>query len=131
MELTDQESGIIIYNDISVGVFNWGNIHDYSIPVTFCGRPISWPLSDDFAFDKVKNTVRKIDDIRTEIPGSIWLNDESGIAETNLDIVFDENCDLLRLFLGDEEYDPSREHTAGWIYDLPDGCKIIAPIGWA
>ena len=73
-------------------------------------------------FENVTETAVK--DIRTVIPGQIWLED--GEAETDLDIVYDEDGDLPRLFL--EDLDPV--DYEGAVFSLRDGRKIIAPSMW-
>lgn len=122
-ELTNHEAGIIVYSGNTVGVFNWGNCDDSQIPVLSpLGLPMPWPEADDVFEDVTEAAVK---DVRTVIPGRIWLED--GEAETDLDIVYDEYGDLPRLFLEllDEfEYE-------GYVYTLKDGRKIIAPDMWA
>ena len=87
---------------------------------------IAWPQGDG-VFDGA--TERWTDDVRKELPGSIWLTgkqkkDGSMVADTDMDIVYDELGDLLELFLG------SNAPTAGTVYTLKDGRRIIAPDGW-
>ena len=69
-------------------------------------------------------TESHLDDFRSEIPGSIWKEDE--MVDTDLDIVYDENNDLVRLFF--ENLDPMEYN--GTVYTLHDGRKIIAPDMW-
>ena len=122
MELTNHEAGIIVYGGNTVGVFNWGTCDDNQIPVLSpLGLPMPWPEVDD-VFDGV--TEAAVKDIRTVIPGRIWL--EEGEAETDLDIVYDEDGDLPRLFL--EDLDPV--DCEGTVFSLRDGRKIIAPSMW-
>lgn len=123
MELTNHEAGIIVYSGNTVGVFNWGNCDDNQIPVLSpLGLPMPWPEADDVFEDVTEAAVK---DIRTVIPGRIWLED--GEAGTDLDIIYDEDGDLPRLFLeqlDDFEYE-------GYVYTLKDGRKIIVPDMWA
>lgn len=121
-ELTNHEAGIIVYGGNTVGVFNWGNCDDNQIPVLSpLGLPMPWPEADD-VFDDV--TEAAVKDIRTAIPGRIWL--ENGEAETDLDIVYDPNNDLPRLFL--EQLDKMDYEC--YVYTLKDGREIIAPDMW-
>ena len=122
MELTGHESGIIVYGDHTVGVFNWGTYDDNQLPVLSpIGTPMAWPEGDDVF---VGVTESHLDDFRSEIPGSIWKEDE--LVDTDLDIVYDENNDLVRLFF--ENLDPMEYN--GTVYTLHDGRKIIAPDMW-
>ena len=126
-ELTNHESGIIIYGDTTVGVFNWMDCDDNQLPILspIC-TPVRWPDNSD-VFDGV--TSKHLDDIRDEIPGTIWIEEDNCdevVADTDLDIVYDGNNDLLRLFL--EQLEPC-DYT-GTVYTLKDGRKIIAPAEW-
>lgn len=129
MELTNHEAGIIVYGDNSVGVFTWGNYDENRIPILAPGGiPMAWPEADDVF---VGVTAEHFDDFRSEIPGTIWLENgetysDEKVAVTDLDIVYDENNDLVRLFL--EDLEPV-EYT-GTVYTLLDGRKIIAPDMW-
>lgn len=127
MELTGHEAGIIIYGDNSVGVFNWGNYDENRIPILAPGGiPMAWPEADDVF---VGATEKRVNDIRDEIPGTIWVEEDYGdevVANTDLDIVYDELNDLARLFL--EDLDPMEYN--GMVYTLKDGRKIIAPDVW-
>ncbi len=131
-ELTNQESGIIVYNteSNSVAVLNWHSIGDNCMPILdlFGITMISsfWDEADDvFAGAKMQT----VDDIRDMLPGSIWstgeIDEEDGmlILDTDLDIVYDANMDLINLFM-------SEEPTSGTAYTLKDGRVIIAPDGW-
>ncbi len=121
-ELTGHEAGIIVYGDNTVGVFNWGTYDDNQIPILSpIGFPMAWPEPSD-VFGGFNETYS--DDFRSEIPGSIWIED--GEVATDLDIVYDENNDLLRLFLENLDADEYNGH----IFTLKDGRKIIAPLTW-
>lgn len=127
MELTGPEAGIIVYGDNSVGVFNWGNYDENRLPILAPGGiPMAWPDADDVFVGVAK---AHLDDFRSEIPGTIWIDEVNGdeaVAGTDLDIVYDENNDLVRLFL--EELDPVE--YSGTVYTIEDGRKIIAPDMW-
>lgn len=125
-ELTGHESGIVIYEDGSVAVYNWISCSENELPIVFpIPMPINWPEAED-VFDDV--TAKHVDDIRDEIPGTIWIEEDVGDEDlvTDLDIVYDENNDLVRLFL--EQLEPC--DYMGTVYTLKDGRKIIAPDEW-
>lgn len=126
MDLTGHEAGIVIYEDNCVGVCNWGRYDEDRFPVLSpLGLPMPWP-EENCVFDGAKEEFCK--DIRAELPGSIWIEhgEDGDVANTDLDIVFDEFGDLARLFLDkldDVEYE-------GYVYTLRDGRKVIAPVMW-
>ena len=129
-DLTRHESGIVVYGGNTVAVYNWSRCDDDQMPVLYPpDLALSQPVTP-LAFETA--TVEHIDDIRTLIPGTVWMTDEvdedgNEIADTDLDIVYDLNYDLLRLFC-DTSLTP--EDYAGSAYTLPDGCRIIAPDNW-
>lgn len=129
MDLTGQESGILIYGENGVIVTNWCNYDKNRMPLLSpFGVLMPWP-EEEGVFHGAQR--RFAQDIRTEIPGSVWLTDETKddgtrIADTDLDIVSDENNDIIRLFLDDLTADDYE----GYIYTLRDGRKIIAPSTW-
>lgn len=126
MELTGHESGIIVYEDNSVGVYNWGSCGDNQLPLLSpLGWPMPWKEGDD-VFDGAEKAYCK--DIRDELPGSIWneCSEDGHEAATDMDVVYDENFDLVRLFLS--ELDESEYE--GHVFTLRDGRKVIAPAAW-
>lgn len=129
MDLTGQESGIIVYEGNAVAVVNWQSMGENQFPMfgPLAGMMLGWPESED-VFDGVET--EHVQDIRDVIPGKVWLTGETDgdgnrVADTDLDIVHDANADLARLFLVDTE------PTAGTVYTLADGRCVIAPDGWA
>ena len=126
IELTGHESGIIIYGDDAVGVFNWGRCGDNQLPLLSpFGLPMPWPDAGD-VFDDVEEA--HVKDIRDELPGSIWMEhgEDGDEAVTDMDVVYDEDDDLARLFLDELDAD----EYAGTVYTLTDGRKVIAPDMW-
>lgn len=125
-ELTGHESGIVIYGDNSVGVCNWCDCGDNQFPLLSPLRlPMPWPEDYD-VFDGAENSYCK--DIRDELPGSIWIEhgEDGDVVATDMDVVYDWNCDLARLFLSkldESEYE-------GYIFTLRDGRKVIVPTAW-
>lgn len=127
-ELTNQESGIIIYDtqSRSLAVVNWsGCDEDESIPIFY--PPFGWYLP--FPFDGF-NVARQYttNDIMDDLPGTIWSTGETDsdgtlLLDTDLDIVHDYNDDLIKLYLDDNK-------TAGTVYELENGIIVIAPQGW-
>jgi hypothetical protein len=126
-ELTNHEPGIIIYGNTTVGVFNWMDCDDNQLPFLLrIGTPVRWPEADD-VFDDV--TAKHVDDIRDEIPGTIRIKEDYGdkvVANTDLDIVYDGNQVMPRLFL--EHLEPC--DYMGTVYALKDVRKIITPDEW-
>ena len=129
-ELTNHESGIILYGGSTVGVFNWCNIDDNHLPIAGpIGMAVNWP-EEDGVFDGA--TWERLADIRTAIPGTVWVTEDTDshgnrICDTDLEIVSDNNNDLIRLFC-----DPSltAEDYDGIVYTLRDGRKIIVLDTW-
>lgn len=130
MELTGKESGIVVYGDRSVGVFNWANLGDDRLPAVLTSLNVLFDRREDPSiFADVKT--HRFEDVRAELPGTIYrtgetANDGLEIADTDMDIAYDRNGDLLRLFLTkleDCEY-------AGSAYTLQDGTKILTLDMW-
>jgi len=122
LQLTEHEAGIIVYGENTVGVWNWGLCDDDQIPALSPIREqMAWP-EEAGVFDDVKSY--RFSDVRNEIPGAIWIED--GEAKTDLDIVYDANGDLPRLFL--EKLTPA--DYEGTAYVLKDGRKILALDMW-
>lgn len=130
MELTGKESGIVVYGDLSVGVFNWGRLEDDCLPVVLpmLNMPFGFPNGPGIFADA---KTHRFDDVRAELPGTIYLtgeiaDDGKEIADTDMDIVCDQEGDLLRLFL--EELDACEYE--GSAYTLQDGTKILTLDMW-
>ena len=123
-KLTYQESGIICYENKAVAVVNWSRYGEEEIPMYL--DPIGmmgWSFENIFeGFKKYE-----VDDIRKELPGSIWKSEEDDdeiCFDTDMNIVYDANQDLPQLFLSDKA-------TTGTVYVLNNGFKVIAPDMWS
>lgn len=131
-ELTNHEAGIIVYggdNENSVAVYNWASCADNRIPITGpFGIVLSWPEEDD-VFDGIET--ERFTDVRTLLPGSIWMTDETDnecrICDTDMDIVSDHFGDLIRLVCDDTLDESEYEGTA---YKLRDGRVILVLDCW-
>lgn len=130
MQLTAHEAGIIVYADSTIVVANWGQYDDDMLPILGpFGLLIPWKHEAGY-LDSAK--CECVADLRTVLPGSIWLTDEVDddgvtIANTDMDIVSDEFDDIPRLFLA-ADLDPCELEAS--VYTLGDGTKVIAPDTW-
>lgn len=126
MDLTGHESGIVIYQDKTVGVYNWCSYDDDQFPIISpFGTPIPWN-EDSGVFDGA--TVECVSDVRSLLPGTVWLED--GEAKTDMGIVYDGFGDLAGLFLNSEYY-TSPEDYVGEAYTLRDGRVILTVDLWS
>lgn len=100
-DMTNKESGIIIYTDNSAIITNW--ISYNGIPRVFVNTFIA--LGEDLELEEVN-----------ELTGEELKN----IVE-DLEVFYDANNDLPELLKG---------NTGGKIYTLKSGEKIITPDGW-
>lgn len=92
---TAHEAGIVIHGEEAVIVTNWSSYEDNRVPMLLAPLGlIEWPVDDEDA--KIVK-VRDVEDIRDELPGKVWIN-EDGDADTDMDIVYDANGDLSALF---------------------------------
>lgn len=128
-ELTGHESGIILYGGSSIAVCNWSGCDDDQIPMLspFGGAMLNWPAGDG-AFEDAEE--EETSDIRAFLPGSMWLEtneDGDDLYGTDMDILYDENGDIPRLF---DDPTITDEDLCGVVYTLKDGRKIIAPDNW-
>lgn len=124
-ELTWHESGIVIFGDNSVGVYNWGDCGDNQF-LSPLGLPMPCPEDYDI-FDGVEKA--HCNDIRDALPGSIWWiehGEDGDKAATDMDVVYDENYDLVHLFLSDLD----ESEYEGDVFTLRDGRKVIVPTAW-
>ena len=124
-ELTGHESGIICYGEDTVAVFNWSSCGEDQFPALdpFGFGAFPWDEEEGWA-DGV--TKERTNDFRDILPGSIWLTeatDETGtkIADTDLNILYDQNSDLLQAFLA------PKISLAADVFRLSDGRLIITP----
>lgn len=133
MELTGQESGIIINPSGSVTITNWRDAEEDSFPFL---SPFGVVSVNTGRFDGEIES-EHVDDIRTVIPGSVWIDeiqeDADGskfyVLDTDLDIVCDDNDDLVLLFAPEVKGEAARIYT-GDVYRFDDGTIVIAPRGW-
>lgn len=138
-DLTQQESGIVVYEDKAIIVCNWAN----SCPTGGLPRLAPWG-QDLIAWPTKINAIKEyqVDDIRDALPGSlIDAGEEDGqnlIEAHGMDIVYDYNSDIPSLWgydigLGSDinrDEAGNLRPTQGTIYELEDGTLIIAPDGW-
>lgn len=95
MRDTGHEAGIIVFEDNSVTVCNWQECDDNQLPLLLpiSQSPIPWTFNGDHKLIKLKDC----DDIRNELPGTVWLDDEN-IVKTDIKINYDASNDLTALF---------------------------------
>lgn len=138
---TSHESGIIIYTkedgqpEVIVATGYGSACAENALPILAPagGLTIWWPEPEDaeLVFD------REVEDIRKEIPGSVWAIDgEDAKIDTNLNIVLDKFNDIPAIFgfkAGDADPDLYKEYGySGAVYHLTsrDDVKIIVPDFW-
>lgn len=108
-ELTGQESGIIVYPDDTVAVCNWAGLADATTPafgpmammvVGFSCPELVCEAED--AEDALRDALYagEVDDMRTLLPGSYYLNedDDEPRIVTDMDVIYDANFDLPALW---------------------------------
>ena len=133
-EDTAHEAGIIIHGEEAVIVTNWGSYGDNRVPMLLAPLGLmEWPIEDEDA--KIVK-LRDVEDIRDELPGKVWI-DEDGDAETDMDIVSDENGDLSALFgirTGDTDpdfYKGIPHPFSGSVYEIAGtDIKVITIKNW-
>lgn len=133
-EDTAHEAGIIIHGEEAVIVTNWGSYRDNRVPMLLAPLGLmEWPVEDEDA--KIVK-LRDVEDIRDELPGKVWIN-EDGDAETDMDIVSDENGDLSALFgirTGDTDPDFYKDFPhpfSGSIYEIAGtDIRVITIKNW-
>ena len=131
---TNHEAGIIIHGEEAVIVTNWGSYGDNRVPMLLAPLGLmEWPIEDEDA--KIVK-LRDVEDIRDELPGKVWIN-EDGDAETDMDIVSDENGDLSALFgirTGDSDpdfYEDFPHPFSGSVYEIAGtDIKVITIKNW-
>ena len=138
---TGHESGIIIYTkedgqpEVIVAAGYGSACAENALPALAPagGLTIWWPEPKDaeLVFD------REVEDIRKEIPGSVWaIEGEDDKIDTDLDIVLDEFNDIPAIFgfkAGDADPDLYNEYGySGAVYHLTsrDDVKIVVPDFW-
>ena len=133
-EDTAHEAGIIIHGEEAVIVTNWGSYVDNRVPMLLAPLGLmEWPIEDEDA--KIVK-LRDVEDIRDELPGKVWI-DEDGNADTDMDIVSDENGDLSALFgirTGDSDpdfYKGIPHPFSGSVYEIAGtDIKVITIKNW-
>ena len=131
-DLTGNENGIIVLNNGSIIVCEWLDSECGKLPIFVPAQTLlHWPSEDPYWFNYAK--ARVVEDIRNEVPGTIWWlgdrDDPEADFEMDIDIAYcegtrQENA-LADIFLDDTYGD-----RGGTVYDLPGGTKIIAPNQW-
>lgn len=135
-EDTAHEAGIIIHGEEAVIVTNWGSYGDNRVPMLLAPLGLmEWPVDDEDENMKIVK-LRDVEDIRGELPGKVWIN-EDGDAETDMDIVSDENGDLSALFgIRTGDTDPGFYKTipgpfCGSVYEITGtDIKVITIRAW-
>lgn len=133
-EDTAHEAGIIIHGEEAVIVTNWSSYGNNRVPMLLAPLGLmEWPIEDEDA--KIVK-LRDVEDIRDELPGKVWI-DEDGNADTDMDIVSDENGDLSALFgirTGDTDPDFYKDFPhpfSGSVYEIArTGIKVITIKNW-
>lgn len=111
----------------------WGACDDNQIPILSpFGEMMPWNEAPG-VFDDT--TWERVEDWREVLPGSVWLTDEVDkdgvrIADTDLDIVYDDFNDILAAFMGVTPDGQPQDDFEAIVYTLKDGRKIIAPDMW-
>lgn len=131
-ELTGQESGIVVYDDGDIIVCNWSSYGVGALPVIVNDMiPIAldkYPEGFEVA------SVDSLNDIREALPGKIWVTeiDDNGRIhlDSDLSVVWDPKCDILRLYLDGSDERNETNCTSGKVYTINDDTKIIVPDGW-
>ena len=133
-EETAHKAGMIIHGEEAMIVTNWGSYGDNRVPMLLAPLGLmEWPIEDEDA--KIVK-LRDVEDIRDELPGKVWIN-EDGDAETDMDIVSDENGDLSALFgirTGDTDPDFYKDFPhpfSGSVYEIAGtDIKVITIKNW-
>lgn len=94
---TKHDIGVFIRDDGSVMVALWmPDCEDNTAPVSMnrmCNMPMDYEFDDTVTLVKEKDVA----DVRNELPGRVWLNDD-GEVETDMRIEFDYMNDLPEMF---------------------------------
>lgn len=127
---TKHEAGIVLYEEDTVGVFNWGQLDDGYIPMVGpVGIIVPWPSVTGEDVELIH--VGHVDDVRTYLPGTVWMGEDG--LETDLDIVYDDNDDIPALWgfgpVANAYSDVDRPYS-GDIWDIPGGPRVITIDLW-
>lgn len=128
---TQHESGIILYGDETVGVFNWGWLDNGYIPMVGpYGIVVPWPL--DNSDDTELFCIESVDDVHAHLPGTVWMGKDG--LETDMEIICDEFGDLPALWgFGDHasHYDDLDCNYSGCVWSIGDSAyKVITIDFW-
>ena len=108
-ELTNQESGIVVYPDGNIVVCNWAGFGDNAMPCILCGFLVTAFTVDNKYFTCCDKW--NIDDLY------------GVLCEIGKTIIWDYNDDIIDLANSDE---PVRANA----YKFADGVYVFAPYGW-
>jgi len=132
MDITGQESGIVVYDD-EVIVTNWSQYDPDRLPAVFAGAVIAWPQDGPLEVAEEWH----IDDVRDALPGKIVRFGKDEIDVEGMTILADDYGDIPALWgfdIGAGAYidrDTARNlvPTPGMVYRL-ENAIVIAPDGW-
>lgn len=108
-DLTNQESGIVVFPGGNIIVCNWSGFNNNTLPCVFMDLSImDWPCKDGY-FTRCKK--RETDDLY------------SALCELGREVIWDLHNDVFNLANSDTP-------TSATVYELEDGEYIFAPHGW-
>ena len=131
VQLTNHQAGIVVYPDNSIIVTDWCYCGEDCLPaVAELGLLLQFP--QEAGYFEGAESEEQLNDVRHILPGSMWLTDEvtdSGehIADTDLDILYDPDSDIARLFLTP---DLTPDDVSGRVYTMRDGVRIVVLDSW-
>lgn len=124
-ELTGKNSGLVLYDRKTVGVYNWESMGGNTIPaLSPVGLPINTCHSED-VFSGVRE--EHIDDVRELFDGTVWYDAFYEDVATDIDVVYDVNNDIARLFLDNRL---TADDYKGTAYYLTNGMIVVAMDAW-
>jgi hypothetical protein len=136
LEITCQESGIIIYDD-EVIVTNWASYNSGLPLMSPFGTVIEWPDDEPLKVIKEYN----VDDVRDVLPGALVATEEDGetfLEYEGMEVLYDLNGDIPALWgydigLGtviNTDENGNFAPTSGKVYHVNNDVIVIAPHGW-
>ena len=143
-DLTQQESGILVFDGSAVAAFNWSSLNDAEIPsFNLLLGAIGFPAAAlDGDADELREMlpVDRVTDVRDVLPGSYYSvgTDDNGVltVSTDMEVLYDRGGDLPALFgFKTGAADPildSDGHllpTAATVYTV-GSVLVLAPDGW-
>lgn len=124
-ELTGKDAGLVLYNRRTVGVYNWESMGENTIPaLSPVGLPISVCQGEDI-FAGVRE--EHVDDVRKLFDGTVWYDAFYEDVATDIDVVYDANNDIVRLFIDNRL---TADDYKGTAYHLSNGVIIVAMDAW-